>query len=1635
MAISALLQFTQGSNVGSNGQALVVTAGTVVVLSNSDNSSVQSYRLEVCYAPPESAYAFEPGVFPPTVIAEGNGVPAFNFLPETGVYGCYRFRLTTWSGPGFTGQSDVDIRCIAVPFPNGLIAPPYQKFPDPLPLLGSGTPGAKPGELNFGGQPYGWQGDEDPSRPLLWQTLQAIGGGGSVSVTNPVVGDGTAGSPLGLALADSTLQITGSGLSVGQILDANVSGSAGIQAYKLAPGGEGTVFMVSGGVANWEPQGAITHGNLSGLDSDDHVQYLLVDGTRGMSGSLNMNNNSITNVPTPIDSTDVANKAYADSLAVTAGNGLTGTASFSVVAADGTITVSSAGVKVGSIGATNIAAGAVTLAKFDTTGAAGTVLANAVANTPTWTSTPALTSLSLGTSHALTGALQLANAASVSFRNAANSADLVGLTVDSNNNFNVGPYNLTNLYTNVVVDPSGWTIAGAGNNASVCTFSVNAGTRTLTVTPVSTNFTYYVQGQAYTSTAQSVVWTATEGLWYFYFDNTNTLKATQSATTWASVVAGSGAGVAILYWDNTNAAVLDLNEERHGTQLSGTTHSYLHLYFHTQYNSGLALGNFTIGNGSSNTHAQFSVANGVIADEDITVNITSGSPQTLSTIAQIPIFYLSGATPVWRKKTADNYPLIQSGAAGYTSGAGRAAYNQLTGGSWQLTDATQGNYFHVYYFATNDVNTPIIGVLGQATYGSLAASDTAVSTEAAGVLSFLPALIPEYKLIAAVVFQTSSAYSNAVSTRIVQTVAGGNYYDYRSNAVSAGIGSAGSNIAYSSLTGQPTLTGTAPIQVAGNSGTPQTLATNLTISISATPNFTSVSLGATPSLTGSLQLTNATYIGWRNGTNSGDILAVGVDSSGNLQLTALATTGQVSFNNDLQINTKNILGVGYATFGAHSSTAGAINFANGQYIYARNAADSLDLPLMGTGSSNNLNIGSAAHPGNIAINVGPAQTIQLGVNGNYVAGVGANGITTGATPAATGAIALSNAQYVYARNAANSLDLRLLGTDASNNLNIGGASHPGTMNFNVGSSQSFAWGIDVATVATLSGTGLAVSGVVTATSSVTAGATQASGTTISATGLTIGNAVAAPTISQTNESGTSQNGYALTIQAQNATGTTSTGGNLVLTSGTGTTAAGNLLLQTGGTTHGALSSTELNLWPGGGTSSTGNIFIRSQVTYAQNSAIYFNMAPSSATSSNYTIAVDAIGDAFINSYGTYVNFSVENTQVLVAGVTGTSVIAVSATNFVSTGGAPALSGALRLTNNTALNYRNAAQSADYRLIASDASNNVNVGDTNTANATISCASAGGIYLDVGGTTYALITNTGVAVAGQVTATTFVSAGATPASSGALRLTNNTSISARNHGGTADISLIGTDSSDNVQIGNAYTTNVIIENGASGIVYTADDTFTTISNTYAKFSWPRFDDAETLAQFASYYGSSLETSTEIVHGCFKGATALSPVAFESRLQTTAISPAAYIAGPISRGHQHTVLRLLSSQTTTAITPFEIASGWMYQGTVVISRGGTSSNSPAYASCGTSAPVPFIATYTGGLQLLMANSGTSSVSANGTYYLPGGSNSATTLITSFTAGSNPGEPGLQLVVPSIAAATTLDFEWEFSCIYTG
>jgi hypothetical protein len=154
MAAIALIQFTQGFNVGAAGEAMLGEANTLVSIANNSPVDIQSWKIDLVYVPPGSAVSIG-------TLASGNSnTPAASFTPDD-VPGCYRVVLTVWTGVGQTGTSNKDIRCFAVPDTSELILPPYQQLPAKLPVLGSGLPGEKPDELNFFGQTYGWSGSGD----------------------------------------------------------------------------------------------------------------------------------------------------------------------------------------------------------------------------------------------------------------------------------------------------------------------------------------------------------------------------------------------------------------------------------------------------------------------------------------------------------------------------------------------------------------------------------------------------------------------------------------------------------------------------------------------------------------------------------------------------------------------------------------------------------------------------------------------------------------------------------------------------------------------------------------------------------------------------------------------------------------------------------------------------------------------------------------------------------------------------------------------------------------------------------------------------------------------------------------------------------------------------------------------------------------------------------------------------------------------------------------------------------------------------------------------------------------------------------------------------------------------------------
>ena len=68
-------------------------------------------------------------------------------------------------------------------------------------------------------------------------------------------------------------------------------------------------------IATFSPE--TDHSLLTNLTADDHPQYLLANGTRALTGNLNLNNNKIINLATPTLSGDAVTKEYIDNLVTT----------------------------------------------------------------------------------------------------------------------------------------------------------------------------------------------------------------------------------------------------------------------------------------------------------------------------------------------------------------------------------------------------------------------------------------------------------------------------------------------------------------------------------------------------------------------------------------------------------------------------------------------------------------------------------------------------------------------------------------------------------------------------------------------------------------------------------------------------------------------------------------------------------------------------------------------------------------------------------------------------------------------------------------------------------------------------------------------------------------------------------------------------------------------------------------------------------------------------------------------------------------------------------------------------------------------------------------------------------------------
>ena len=440
-------------------------------------------------------------------------------------------------------------------------------------------------------------------------------------------------------------------------------------------------------------------------------------------------------------------------------------------------------------------------------------------------------------------------------------------------------------------DPIGFAVvvgatANYVNPDTTCTIAFTNATRTFTITPTGANFKVYIQGLEYVfTTAQNVTITNSEGLWFIYIDATGTITASQTYWDLSAVAA-----VAYIYWDVTDSQCIFFADERHMITMDWRTHQYLHNTIGCRYASGLAISGYTL-NTSGDSNVEVGFSNGICYDEDLEFLISngvSGTPAStpnfynmpLTKPATIPVFYQIGNTGVWRKHSTTNFYL-------YPDSNPRPYYNLLTGSTWSLASTPSGSYVSYWIFASNDIDNPIIAIMGQQTNTLLT---NAINNDTYAALSIASTGLPfvEMKLLYRVLLSVNNSFGGSTSSRVQQVD------DFRAISLVGGVAPSIANFItsvdagyFTVSSGQLTFTGT-HAQAVGSGDSPSFAGLTVTNPIAVTGPYAFVS-----------KFTGSDYeaIKFEDGTGATLYAYIGYDIFGNVLINGNTATSITLLSN------------------------------------------------------------------------------------------------------------------------------------------------------------------------------------------------------------------------------------------------------------------------------------------------------------------------------------------------------------------------------------------------------------------------------------------------------------------------------------------------------------------------------------------------------------------------------------------------------------------------------------------------------------------------------------------------------------------------------------------------------------------
>ena len=262
-----------------------------------------------------------------------------------------------------------------------------------------------------------------------------------------------------------------------------------------------------------------------------------------------------------------------------------------------------------------------------------------------------------------------------------NLPDTMGIMEISNNGSNIERLDELSVYS--------------ANSTGTFYDGESAAARTFRIMPkTGEDLIVWIGGERKTILAQSVQIPDTSLTHILYFDTTGALQTTnpELKTNFQNQPI-----IAIAYWNAAQQEYFLFANERHGIEMDGATHYYLHRTQKAKYLDGMEpLG--LVDNSSTFT----GIDTGTFVDEDIT--------HSLAQQTSIPFWYLDGL--VWRRTAANTN-------AGYIdSGDTYVSYNKFNGTGFVLDELSAGEFMYVFLVASNDGKYPYAKMLGQSKFAN-----------------------------------------------------------------------------------------------------------------------------------------------------------------------------------------------------------------------------------------------------------------------------------------------------------------------------------------------------------------------------------------------------------------------------------------------------------------------------------------------------------------------------------------------------------------------------------------------------------------------------------------------------------------------------------------------------------------------------------------------------------------------------------------------------------------------------------------------------------------------------------------------------------------------------------------------------